>query len=93
MGNETEFETRNGRKWETRYIIFLQKTRKTGKKLEKQGKNTKKQEKQEEKKQKITKNTETRFDEVSGNAENGNEFLTRFQEMLKTKMRTKTRSS
>ena len=33
------------------------------------------------------------FDEVLGNAENGNEFSMRFREMLKTEKRTKTRSS
>ena len=49
----------NGKRDETRYIIFQRKTIKTGNKLEKnKGENTKIT---GEKKQKITRNTETRF--------------------------------
>jgi hypothetical protein len=50
-----------------RYMIH----RKTGKKVEKSGKNTKKQEKKNRKLLEIQKRD---FDEVLGNAENGNEF-------------------
>ena len=46
MGNETELETRNARKWET----MRQDTSFFNKKREKQGKNTKKQGKKREKK-------------------------------------------
>ena len=55
----------NGKRDETRYIIFLTKNKKQGKKLENRGKNTKKTGKQG-KKQKITRNTETRFRRGSG---------------------------
>ena len=100
MGNKTEFKTRNGRKWETRrYKIhhFSTKNKKNREKTEKnRGKNTKKQEKKQTKTGKNRKLQETQkqdFDEVPGNAENGNEFLARFREMLKTETGTKTMSS
>ena len=58
MGNETDFETRNGRKWETRRetSFFI-------KKQEKQGKTgtTGEETPKNRKEQKITRNTETRF--------------------------------
>ena len=79
----------NGKQDETRYIIFQQKTRKTGgKNLKNRGKNTKKHEKTRRKKRKIQEIQKRDFHEVPGNAENGNEFSTRFQEMLKTETRT-----
>ena len=65
MGNETEFEMRNGRKWETRrdkihHFSTKNKTNRenTGKN---RGKNTQKNRKNRGKKQKIIRNTETRF--------------------------------
>ena len=72
MGNETEFETRNGRKWETRlYKIhhFSTKNLKNrGKKTGKQGgkQYKKNSRKKTGKKQKIARNTETRFRRGSG---------------------------
>ena len=62
----------NGKQEETRYIIFQQKTRKTGGKTEEKnrGKNTKKQEKEQEKTENYKKYR--------------NEILMRFREMLKT---------
>ena len=74
MGNKTEFETRNGRKWEmsqTRYIIFQQQNRKTGKNRKNRGKNTKKNRKKTEEKEIYKKYR--------------NNILTRFWEMLKRK--------
>ena len=50
-------------------------------------------EKQEEEKNMKKQEKTENFDEVPGNAENRNEFSTRFWEMLKTETRTKTRSS
>ena len=79
----------NGKQDETRYIIFQQKTRKNGK----TGGKTLLKKPQEKKKKKIQEIQKRDFDKVSGNAENGNEFSTRFWEMLKTKTRTKTMSS
>ena len=74
MGNDTEFETRNWRKWETRremgvngkrddtrYIIFAMKNEKNREKTGKQGEKTQKKQEKTGKKQKITRNTETRF--------------------------------
>ena len=95
MGNETEFETRNGHKWETRrYKIhhFSTKNEKSREKTGKTGgkKHTKK-EKTGEKNRKLQEIQKRDFEEVPGNAENGNEFLARFQEMLKPE--TETRSS
>ena len=89
MGTNTEFETRNGRKWETiRYKIRHFST----KNWEKQGKNTKKQVKKHKKKHRKLQEIQKRgFDDVPGNAENRNEFSPRFWEMLKTE--TETRSS
>ena len=62
-------------------------------------KNREKQEQQGKKHQKTGKNRKLQeiqkqdFDKISENADNGNEILTRFREMLKTETRTKTRSS
>ena len=82
----------NRKQDETRYIIFQQE--KQGEKLEKQGKkHKKKHEKQGGKNRKLQELHKQDFDEVLGNAENKNEFSTRFREMLKTEKRTKTRSS
>ena len=92
MGNEMEFETRNGGKWETRrdkILYFSTKKEKKGKKTGKQEKTLKKEEEKNRKLQEIQKRY---LDEVSGNAENGNEFSTRFRKMLKTETRPKTRS-
>ena len=94
MGNETEFETRNGRKWETRlYKIHHFSTKnlknrgkKTGKQGGKQYKKT--VEKKQEKNRKLQEIQKRGFDEVLGNAENGKEFLARFREMLKTETRS-----
>ena len=65
MGNETEFDTRNGRKWETRqdriHNFSKKNEKKRGKTGKKRGKNTKKNMKKKQEKQKITRNTETRF--------------------------------
>ena len=64
MGNKTEFETRNGRKWDSRrYKIhpFSMKNEKNREKLEKQGGKILKNRKKNRKKQKITRNSETRF--------------------------------
>ena len=82
MGNKTIQET----------SFFNKKREKQGKNRKNRGKNTKKQEKigKNRKLQEIQKQD---FDKVPGNAENGNEFSTRFREMLKTETRTKTRSS
>ena len=49
--------------------------------------------KKQEKSRKLQEIQKEDFDKVPGNAENGNEFSTRFQEMLKTEKRTKIRSS
>ena len=85
----------NGKLDNTIYIIFQQKTRKQGKHWKNRGKNTKKKtgEKQEKKKTELQELQKRDFDEVPGNAENGNEFSAIFWEMLKTETRTKTRSS
>ena len=84
MGNETRQVT----------SFFNEKQKKKNKKLEKQGKNThKKNRKTREKKKSTKKNVKQDVDEVSGNADNGNKFSTRFWEMQKTETRTKTRSS
>ena len=58
MVNETEFETRNGSKWETRRetSFFNKKNEKNRGKMEVQGKNTEEQ--------KITRKTEIRQDEI-----------------------------
>ena len=96
MGNETEFKTRNGRKWETRrYKIhhFSTKNKKNREKTGKTGEKTLKNRKKQEKNRKLQEIQKQDFDEVPGNAENGNEFSARFREMLKTETRTKTRSS
>ena len=64
MGNETEFETRNGRKWETKRYKkhhFSTKNEKNREKTGKTGVKTPKNRKKLEKKLKITRNTETRF--------------------------------
>ena len=100
MGNKREFKTKNGRKWETRrYKIHhfstknwknREKTGKTGGKTLKIRKNQEKTGKKNRKLQEIQKQD---FDEVTKNAENGNEFTARFWEMLKTETRKKTRSS
>ena len=63
MGNETEFETRNGRKWETKRYKkhhFSTKNEKNREKTGKTGVKTPKNRKKLEK-LKITRNTETRF--------------------------------
>ena len=64
MGNETEFETRNGHKWETKrykkHHFSTKKKKNREKNRKNRGKNTKKQEKTG-KKQKITRKTETKF--------------------------------
>ena len=49
----------NGKQDKTRYIIFQQKTRKTGKKTGKTGEKTLKNWRKKGKKQKVTRNTET----------------------------------
>ena len=83
----------NGKQDDTRYIIFQRKTRKTGKKLEKQGKKHKKNRKKQEKKnRKLQEIQKQYFNEVPGNAENGNEFSARFREMQKTETEKETRS-
>ena len=61
----------NGKRDDTRYINFQQKTRKTGKQLEKQGKNTNKNRKKNTKLQEIQKRY---FDEVPENAETETSF-------------------
>ena len=96
MGNETEFETRNGRKWETRQDKihhFLTKNEKNREKTGKTGEKTLKNRKKQEKNRKLQEIQKQDFNEVPGNAENGNEFSARFREMLKTETRTKTRCS
>ena len=80
MGNVTRRET----------SFFNKKQEKLGENRKNRGKNTKKLERKKRKIQKIQKQD---FNEISGNAENGNKILTRFREMLKTETRTKTRSS
>ena len=85
-----------GKQDDTRYIIFQRKTRKTGKKTGKTGGKTlknRKNRKNLEKHRKLQEIQKQDFDEVPGNAENGNKFSARFWEMLKTETRTKTRSS
>ena len=84
----------NGKRDDSRYIIFQQKTRKTGKKTGETGEKTlktgkKKQEKTGEKSRKLQEIQKQDFNEVPGNAENGNEFLARFREMLKTETETR----
>ena len=89
MGNQTEFETRNERRWETR-----QETSIFNEKGEKQGENTKKNRgKTGKKNRKLQEIQKHDFDEILENAENRNKISTRFREILKTEMRTKTRSS
>ena len=87
MGNETEFETRNGKQDDTRYI-FNKKREKQGKNWKKQGKKQKKNgnktgRKTGKKRKKTGKNRKNRklqeiqkrdIDKVPGNGENGNEF-------------------
>ena len=98
MGNETEFKKRNGHKREMRRDKIYHFSTKNEKNRENTGKTVEKNTKKQEKKtggknrnlQEIQKQD---FDEVLGNAENGNEFSMRFQEMLKTETITKTRSS
>ena len=65
MGNETEFETINGRKWETRRDKIHNFSTKNEKNREKTGKTGVKTPKNR-KKQKITRNTETKFRGGSG---------------------------
>ena len=92
MGNKTEFKTRNGKRDDTRYIIFNEK-RETAEKTEKTGgkKNLKKNgnktgRKTGEKKEKTGKNRKKQ--EKTGKTENykkyRNKILTRFREMVKT---------
>ena len=83
----------NGKQYDPRYIIFQQKNEKNREKIGKTGEKTLKKtgktgRKKNGKLQEIQKRD---FDEVPGNAENGNEFSARFREMLKTE--TETRSS
>ena len=60
---------------DTRYIIFQQKTRKTGKKTGKTGgKTPKKKGEKNRKKRKIQEIQKQDYDEVLGNAEIGNKF-------------------
>ena len=85
MGNKTEFKTRNGKRDDTRYIIFNEKretgekTGKTGgkKHLKKNGNKTGRKTGEKRKKQ-----------EKTGKTENykkyRNKILTRFREMVKT---------
>ena len=90
MGNETEFETRNGCKWETKRYKkhhFSTKNKKNMEKTGKTGVKTPKNWKKLEKNRKLQEIQKQDFDKVPGNAENGNEFSTRFQEMLKTETR------
>ena len=96
MGNESEFETRNGCKRETRrYKIhnFSTKNKKNREKTGKTGrKHKKKQEKyrkSQEKHRKLQEIQKQDFNEVPGNAENGNEFSARFWEMLQRKQEQK----
>ena len=64
---KTEFETRNGRKWEMRRDKkHLFSTRNTGGEIGITGGNTKKQERKKQEKHKTTRNTETRRDKISG---------------------------
>ena len=84
----------NWKRDDTRYIIFQQKNEKNREKTGKIGeKNTKKQEKTGKKNRIFQEIQEQVFGEVTGNAENVNEFSARFREMMKTETRTKTRSS
>ena len=69
---------RKGKRCDTRYIVFQRKTRKTGKKLEKRGKTLKNREKKQEKNRKLQEIQKQDFDEVLGNAENGNKFGNEF---------------
>ena len=65
MGNDTEFETRNGRKWETRRYKIHHFSTINEKNRVKTGKTGEKSLKNR-KKQKITRNTETSFGRGSG---------------------------
>ena len=76
----------NGKRDKTRNIIFQRKTRKAGK----TGENTHKKQGKKQEKEKITRNKETRRDKISARQDFGK---TRFREMLKKEMRTKTMSS
>ena len=82
MGNETIQDK----------SFFNKKREKQGKKLKNRGKNRKKQTKTG-KNRKLQEIQKQYFDEVPGNAENGNEFSARFREVLKTETGTKTMSS
>ena len=87
MGNETEFDSRNGRKWETirdeKHHFFTKKREKNRKKLKKTGEKTQKTEKKGKK-------TENYKKLILGKTENGNDILTIFREMLKTETISKT---
>ena len=82
MGNETEFETRNGRKWETKRYKkhhFSTKNKKNREKTGKTGVKTPKNRKKLEKTENYKKYR--------------NEILTRFRKMLKTETMSETMSS
>ena len=89
MGNETEFEIRNGREMRRNSRQEMGVNRKRDEKHHFSRTNKKNREKNR-KLQEIQKQD---FDEISEIAENGNKISTRFWEMLKTESRTKTRSS
>ena len=91
MGHKTEFETRNWRKLETRRDEKHNFSMKNKKKQEQQAK--KHQNTGLKKPRKLQEIQKQDFDEITENAENGNNILTRFREMLKTETRTITRSS
>ena len=76
MGNEAIQDT----------PFFNKKEKNREKKLEKREKNTKK--KNRKKNRKLQEIQKQDFDEVPGNAENGNKFSARFREMLKTETET-----
>ena len=81
IGNEAEFETRNGKQDEMKKHNFSSKKQENRENTKKNWKNRTLQEIQKQ------------DSELSENAENGNEIWTRFQKQLITETRIKTRYS
>ena len=93
MGNDTEFETRNGRKWETRRYKIHHFSTINEKNRVKTGKTGEKSLKNRKKQEKNRKLQEIQKHHLDEVPENGNEFSARFREMLKTETETETMSS
>ena len=88
MGNDTEFETRNGRKWDTKRYKKHHFSTINEKNRVKTGKNRGKITKKQEKTGKNRKLQEIQKHHLDEVPENGNEFSARFREMLKTETET-----